>query len=191
MPNYRRARIPGGTFFFTVVTEKRARFLCDTSARVCLRKALRECRERWPFGIEALVLLPDHLHTIWSLPMHDCDFSRRWAFLKKEFTKLWLERGGIEQARSQSRERNRRRGVWQRRFWEHAIRDDGDLARHLDYIHYNPVKHGVATCPHAWSYSTFHRWVRVGVYAADWACQCQGESVQPIQFEDLDETAME
>jgi putative transposase len=190
VPMYRRAFVPGGTFFFTVVTEGRAEFLCEPLGRDCLRTAVRECRERWPFVIEAFVLLPDHLHTLWSLPPADADYSRRWAFLKKQFTKMWLDGGGAEQSRSESRQRNRRRGVWQRRFWEHVIRDDHDLRRHLDYIHYNPVKHARVSCPHFWPYSTFHRWVQREAYANDWGCVCGQEPIQ-LRFDDLGETAME
>jgi putative transposase len=176
MSDYRRAHIPGGTFFFTLVTENRAPILCGQLARTELRRAFRTCRERWPFAVDALVLLPDHMHTIWSFPPGDADFSRRLAFIKKEFTKRWLLAGGTEQPRTESRRRHGRRGVWQRRFWEHAIRDGDDLMRHVEYIHHNPVKHGLVTCPHAWPYSTFHRWVRTGAYPSDWACTCNGAS---------------
>ncbi|MBI1817301.1 MAG: transposase [Deltaproteobacteria bacterium] len=190
MPRYRRAVVPGGTFFFTLVTEHRAGFLCDQVSRRCLREALHGCQQRWPFHIEAFVLLPDHLHAIWSLPHGDSDFSKRWALVKKRFTQAWLAAGGVEQQQSASHQRDRRRGVWQRRFWEHAIRDDTDLARHFDYIHYNPVKHGLVRCPHAWPHSSFHRKVRLQVYRANWACACERPAT-PLRFDDLDETAME
>jgi putative transposase len=191
MPQYRRAFVPGGTFFFTVVTENRAPLLSDARARLCLRRAFTECRGRWPFAVDAFVLLPDHLHTIWTLPPGDSDFSRRWGFLKKEFSQMWIAGGGYEQARSASRVHQRRRGVLQRRFWEHAIRNEDDLKRHLDYIHYNPVKHGLVTCPHAWPHSTFHRFVREDMYAGGWCCQCESRMPTPPRFNDLDETAME
>src|SRR5262245_37553432 len=139
MPRYRRAWVPGGTFFFTVVTEGRARILCSETARALLRKVLRECRERWPFRIDAFVLLEDHLHTIWSVPPEDSDYARRWGWIKKEFSKGWLSTGGEQQKVSNSRLRRRRLGVLQRGYWEHAMRDENDFARHADYIHYNPV----------------------------------------------------
>jgi putative transposase len=113
------------------------------------------------------------------------------GYTKKEFTKAWLACGGLEQCVSASRRRHRRRSVLQRKYWEHAIRDRDDFGRHLDYIHYNPVKHGLATCPHAWPYSTFADWVRRGVYAANWQGVCDGQRPQPPCFDDLDETTME
>src|SRR5687768_13416942 len=137
MPNYRRTVRPGGTFFFTVVTYDRLAFLCNAKARAMLRTALRLCQTLRPFEIEAFVLLPDHLHTVWTLPVGDSDFSTRWGLIKKAFTQSWLASGGREGHVSVSREANQRRGVWQRRFWEHTIRDEDDLHRHLDYIHYN------------------------------------------------------
>ncbi|GAB4154179.1 MAG: hypothetical protein Tsb009_30730 [Planctomycetaceae bacterium] len=110
------------------------------------------------------------MHAIWSLPAGDADFSKRWAWLKKEFTRRYLEMGGTEQRTSESRKRNRRRGVWQRRFWEHAIEDEDDFEAHFDYIHYNPVKHEYVSRPVDWPYSSFHRWVKQGVYDSDWGC---------------------
>ena len=191
MPDYRRAYAPGGMFFFTVVTEGRARFLCQARARRCLKRAFAETRERWPFRIEAIVLLPDHLHTIWSLPEGNTDYSIRWAVLKKTFTNEWLADHGCEQAVSRSRKRNRRRGVWQRRFWEHMIRDPDDFERHCDYIHYNPVHHELAPCPHAWPHSSFERFVRQGHYSDNWGCACTGRVATPPNFAALQETAME
>ena len=191
MPEYRRAFAPGGTFFFTLVTEGRARLFRDPAARTLLRRAFLQTQQRWAFTIEAIVLLPEHLHTIWTLPPGDADFSRRWSFLKRRFTQGWLRQGGAEQPTSLSRQRNRRRGVWQRRFWEHTIRDETDFVRHCDYIHYNPVKHGCVACAHAWPYSSFHRFVRENLYEPDWCCVCRGQVSEPPAFDDLDETAME
>jgi putative transposase len=187
MPNYRRAYVPGGTFFFTVVTERRAKILCGTSARACLRRAFRNCRERWPFSVVTIVLLPDHLHAVWTLPKGDSDYPTRWGWIKKEFTKAWLAEGGLEQPISASRRHHRRRGVWQRHFWEHVLQDEADLERHCDYIHYNPVKHGLVACPSDWPYSSFHRWVRLGHYPPDWGCSSSG----PLKFDDLDSSAIE
>ena len=170
MPNYRRARIPGGCFFFTLVTDRRRPLFRRATARKLLGDALRRCRLRWPFELTAIVLLPEHLHTIWTLPPDDDGFARRWGWLKKEFTKAWLSVGGSEQAVSAGRQREGRRGVWQPRFWEHTIQDEEDFARHFDYIHFNPVKHGLASTPPEWPWSSFHRWVRQGVYPPNWAC---------------------
>jgi putative transposase len=162
MPDYRRWYAPGSTYFFTVVTYDRAPILCEPFARECLRASLRECRERWPFENIAFVLLPDHLHAIWSLASGDANFSRRWAWVKREFTRRWIQQ---HEAASLWQ---RRRSVWQPRFWEHLIRDEKDFANHLDYIHYNPVKHGHAGSPREWPYSSFHRFVKLGWYEPEW-----------------------
>ena len=124
MPNYRRAFRPGGTFFFTLVTHRRGRFLCDDLARALLRRSIDACRAVAPFEVDAFILLPDHLHAIWTLPEGDADFSSRGSRIKKRFTHEWVAAGGSEGAVTDSRRRNRRRGVWQRRFWEHVIRDE-------------------------------------------------------------------
>jgi putative transposase len=136
--------------------------------------------------LDAIVLLPDHLHAIWTLPPGDADFSIRWAAIKADFTRHWIAAGGNEQRRTGSRLHERRRGVWQRRFWEHHIRDEADFQHHLDYLHYNPVKHGLASCPHAWPYSTFDQWVAQRAYESQWMCACGGQSVKPAPFNDLE-----
>ena len=129
--------MPGGSFFFTVVTERRAVILGDDLARDCLRAAFRDCLQRWPFRVDALVMLRDHLHAIWTLPSDDADYSKRWGTIKKHFTQSWLAAGGGEQPCTDSCRRYRRRGIWQQRFWEHTLRDERDYTRHLDYLHYN------------------------------------------------------
>lgn len=169
MADYRRCYIPGGSFFFTVVTERRAPILGNDLARDLLRAAFRACRQRWPFRVDALVMLRDHLHAIWTLPPGDTDYSKRWGAIKKHFTQSWLALGGPEQPPTASRSRYRRRGIWQRRFWEHTLRDERDYGRHFDYLHYNPVKHGLVKSVKNWPYSTFHRYVKAGVYMNDWA----------------------
>ena len=191
MPEYRRAFQPGGTFFFTLVTETREPLLVEPTARHLLHAAFEQTRGRFPFTIDTIVLLPDHLHTIWTLPPDDADFSTRWSFLKRHFTKAWLSSGGRECGRTKSRQRNRRRGVWQRRFWEHLIRDETDFIRHCDYIHFNPVKHGLIACPHAWPHSSFHRFVGQGIYERDWACSCTRTTPPVLKFDDIEKTAME
>lgn len=187
MSDYRRAYIPGGSFFFTLVTEGRTPIFRDENARTMLGLALRDCLHRWPFELNALVLLDDHLHAIWTLPQGDTRYSARWGFIKKEFTKMWLAAAGCEQERSISRIKQRRHGVWQRRFWEHSLRDEHDYARHFDYVHYNPVKHGYVERVKDWPYSTFHRWVKQGVYPVDWGCG----NFDTAMFGDLDLTAVE
>lgn len=181
MPNYRRARVAGGTYFFTVKTEFNAPVFSEPWAVKLLGVVLRECRSRWPVTIDAIVVMPDHLHAIWTLPTGDPDYSTRWAWIKKEFTRRYLNAGGVEQSTSASRERNRRRGVWQRRFWEHTIVDEDDFERHFDYVHWNPVKHGYVSTPAEWPYSSLSRWVRQGVYPANWG---QG-GVAPVRVAEV------
>lgn len=182
MPSYRRAVVPGGTFFLTLVTEGREPIFADQRWRGLLGDCLREASHRRPFATEAIVLLPDHLHLLMTLPSGDADFSTRVASIKATFTRAYLDAGGVEQPRSESRMRKRRRGVWQRWFWEHTIRDEDDLHRHLDYIHYNPVKHGLARCPHAWDASSFGRHVGMSNYATDWCCACHGRTPMVPDF---------
>jgi putative transposase len=164
MTNYRRAKFCGGYYFFTVVTYRRRRFLVDDLSRTCLRNAWRSVCQNRPFEVVAFCLLPDHLHCVWRLPEGDNDFSQRWMAIKKGFTRRYLKAGGHEPGQSLSREKKRERGIWQRRFWEHQIRDQDDLHRHVDYIHYNPVKHGLARAVEDWPWSTYHRFVREGFY---------------------------
>jgi putative transposase len=187
MADYRRYFVAGGTYFFTIVTNGRAELFAQEVARRILGEKMRECQKEWPFEVNAIVLLPEHLHTIWTLPPGDAAYPRRWAWIKKEFTKEWLAQGGKEQPVSAARRERGDRGVWQPRYWEHTIDDEHDFERHFDYVHYNPVKHGRARSPKDWPYSSFHRWVDQGVYDAEWGSLDQGV----LKFEDLDETAME
>jgi putative transposase len=163
MPNYRRWRVPGGCYFFTVNLLNRRRTLLVDHIDV-LRDAFRRVQEAQPFHIDAAVILPDHLHCIWTLPEGDSDFSGRWGQIKKRFSRA-LPRG---ENRSLSRERRRERGIWQRRFWEQVIRDEEDFARHVDYIHFNPVKHGLCQTPAQWPHSSLRDWIRRGVLPSDW-----------------------
>jgi putative transposase len=185
MPEYRRAYVPGGCYFFTVVTAGRVRWLCSERARECLREAITRCRTKWPFAIAAIVLLPDHLHTIWSLPRGDSAYPRRWAAIKREFTVSWLAQGGPEVAVSAGARHQRRRGVFQHRYWEHVLRDERDFERHADYIHYNPVKHGLCQCPGDWPFSSFARYVQSGDYPPDWGCAARQK---PLEFTDIETT---
>jgi putative transposase len=150
MPNWKRAHVPGGTFFFSVVTDRRARFLTDIPARPLLGSIIRRCQLRWPFTIDVMVLLPDHLHAIWTLPPGDEEYSKRWEWIKKECTKHWLAAGGLEQRQTAGLICDRRRGVWQPKFWEHTLETVEQFERHFDYVHYNPVKHGLVKCPSDW-----------------------------------------
>lgn len=166
MPNYIRAR-EGSTYFFTVVTYRRQPILCLDESREALGEVLREVRELYPFEVKAWVLLPDHLHCIWELTEGDSDYSVRWALIKKGFTSRM--KGRLETPEpNRSRIRHREATVWQRRFWEHKVRDEKDFGVHCDYIHYNPVKHSLVDAPKDWEYSTFHRYVTAGIYPEDW-----------------------
>lgn len=168
MPNYLRLRSEAATYFFTLVTHKRCPFLIEPWARECLHFAWQETRTRYPFDLLAVCLLPDHLHTLWTLPEGDSDFPKRWRFLKARFTWRYLRGGAKEGSCSDSRLKKGERGVWQRRYWEHLIRDENDLSNHFDYIHYNPVKHGLVQIPEQWPWSTFHRYARLGWYDLQW-----------------------
>ncbi len=166
MPNYRRAR-NGNTYFFTVVTQRRQDILSSEKSRDALRDAISKTRVSYPFEINAWVLLPNHLHCIWTLPHGDTNYSVRWGLIKRRFStsaKNWLNRSPLTASQTKHREA----GIWQRRFWEHMIRDDRDYADHFDYIHYNPVKHGLVKSPKDWQYSTFHRAQANGVYPPNW-----------------------
>ena len=168
MPEYRRADIPGALYFFTVVTFKRRPILISTDARKHLRDSFERVKSKHPFSVEAIVLLPDHIHTIWLMPEDDADFARRWNEIKGTFSRKFdCGINGLHQ-QSASRLKRHERCVWQRRYWEHCIRDEKDFQRHLEYIHYNPVKHGHATAPKEWEWSSFHRYVRKGWYDIDW-----------------------
>ena len=168
MSRYRRDNTPGATWFFTVVTYKRQRILCDEPVRDALRTAIAQTRANWPFVIDAWVLLPDHFHCIWTLPAGDADFATRWNLVKRRTSGAlkdsYFSAGLMNVSKSSRRELT----FWQRRYWEHRIRDEQDFETHVDYIHYNPVKHGYATAPADWPYSTFHRFVANGIYPATW-----------------------
>jgi len=167
MPNYRRLHTPGATWLFTVNTCNRQPILAHPDAVGALRTALRNIRSLHPFKIDALVILPDHLHTLWTLPPGDADYALRWNIIKRQVAQS--VRHLASQTPSASRIKRREIGFWQRRYWEHQIRDNADFERHMDYIHYNPVKHGCVGCVADWPYSTFHRYVRLDTYPADWA----------------------
>ena len=153
MSNYRRSFVPGGTWFFTAnLSDRRSHLLIDHLN--ALRQAVQRVKRRNPFEIDAWVILPDHMHCIWTLPAGDSDYSGRWRELKKAFTKSV---SGVTHP------------VWQKRFWEHCIRDEKDYAAHCDYVYINPVKHGLVSKVSDWPFSSFHRDVRKGIYPADWA----------------------
>ena len=206
MPNYRRADIPGATYFFTLVSHRRRPILCDKAVRHALRQAITSVKTKHSFDIDAWVLLPDHLHCIWTLPENDHAYSVRWSMIKRLVTQAigtqyehdtdhgahgapyedLRQEGRVRHAHhehpqqihpehrvyhrhvSASRMRRREGLIWQRRFWEHRVRDQADLNRCIDYLHWNPVKHGHVSRVAEWPFSTFHRFVRQGAYPEDW-----------------------
>jgi putative transposase len=164
--NYRRVYIKGGTYFFTLVTYKRYPIFSTQRAIDFFDEAIRYTEKRMPFDIVASVILPDHLHHIWTMPIDSCDFSTRWRLIKSHFTRSWCQVGSV--SKSLSRIKKGEQDVWQRRFWEHLIRDEADLTRHIEYIHINPVKHNFVKSPIEWKYSSFNNYVREGIYSPNW-----------------------
>ncbi|WP_031432900.1 REP-associated tyrosine transposase [Methylomarinum vadi] len=165
MRTYIRSHAKGGVYFFTVNLAQRKQNDLLVRRVDDLRQAFRYTKQRHPLVIEAIAILPEHLHCIWRLPEGDDDYPMRWRLIKSHFSRS-IEKG---ERVSGSRLRNKERGLWQRRYWEHQIRDDRDFQRHFEYIHYNPVKHGLVTKVKEWPFSSFHRWVKLGIYSEDWA----------------------
>jgi putative transposase len=161
---YRRADVAGGTYFFTVNLAERKRTLLVEHVDM-LRAMIQKVKAMHPFRIDAMVILPDHLHALWTLPVGDRDYPTRWMLIKAGFSRQLPK----DERRSESRQAKGERGIWQRRYWEHLIRDERDYARHADYIHYNPVKHGYVQRVADWPYSTFHRELKRGTYPLGWA----------------------
>jgi putative transposase len=167
MRTYIRADAAGATYFFTLTLQDRgSRTLVDHVE--VLRAAVKHAKARHPFDIEAMVVLPEHLHALWRLPLDDSDFSTRWMLVKQTFTQLLVANRVLPEEAASPRGLKGERKLWQRRFWEHQIRDQEDFQRHVDYIHYNPVKHGWVTRAADWPYSSLHRFVREGALPADW-----------------------
>ena len=166
MSRYRRVKLDGGTFFFTLVLADRSDGLLIRHIDR-LRRAYKVVQERLPFETAAICILPDHLHALWLLPDGDANYASRWSLFKSSFSR------GLPAAntRSVSKRKKREKGIWQRRYWEHAIRNDADFERHVDYIHYNPVKHGLVTRVADWPHSSFHRYVEQGILPADKAAR--------------------
>ena len=164
MVNYRRVVVDGATYFFTVNCAERHGNCILTDNIEWLRQSFRKVKDSHPFHIEAIVILPDHLHCIWTLPPGDADYKTRWALIKAGFSRA-IPPG---ERRSASRVKRGERGIWQRRYWEHLLRDELDFERHVDYIHWNPVKHGRVERVRDWPYSSFHTHVCRGVYSVDW-----------------------
>ena len=169
MSRYRRANTKNATYFFTVVTYRRQAFLCDEPVRNALRNAITKVEAQYPFEIDAWVLLPDHMHTIWTLPENDANYSLRWQLIKRYVTRECGATLNRPEWLSASKIKHQEATLWQRRFWEHQIRDDNDYQTHMDYCHFNPVKHGLVKRVQDWPYSSFHKQVGLGNYRIDWA----------------------
>jgi putative transposase len=163
MVRYWRNLLAGGTFFLTATLADRSSSAL-TDCITSLRSAFRLTRRQHPFTLDAIVVLPDHMHVIMTLPSNDFGFPIRMSLIKRRFTTA-IAKTGVAVARYQNREP----ALWQRRFWEHTVRDEADFSRHVDYIHFNPVKHGLVTRVRDWPYSSFHRFVRLGILPEDWA----------------------
>lgn len=176
MRTYTRLYTPGARYFFTLTLTNRG----DNDLLIrhikALRQAVAATRRDHPFAIDAMVVLPDHLHALWQLPEDDADFSTRWRLIKARFARAVPR----QEHTSPSRRRRGERAIWQRRFWEHRIRDERDWRHHVDYIHYNPVKHGLVGRALDWPYSSFHRYVRAGCYEPDWGA---AEAVRAMELE--------
>ncbi len=168
MSSYRRALVPGGTFFFTLVSWRRRTLLCNPDIRASLRAAFTSVRATHPVVVEAMVLLPDHLHCVWTLPEGDADYAMRWAMIKRLVTRDCGKRYPASVSISASRAARHEGVIWQWRYWEHQVRDRPDLIRCLDYLHWNSVRHGYVGAVADWPWSSFHRYVRQGRYPPGW-----------------------
>jgi putative transposase len=178
MPDYRRSRVQGGTYFFTLALNDRRSDLLVREVAL-LRAAVTRVRALHPFRIEAWVVLPEHIHAMWTLPAGDADYSLRWGLIKRGFS----ARVAVGAGRSASMVAKGERGIWQRRFWEHTVLDEADFARHVDYVHFNPVKHGLVERASAWPFSSFRRAMARGNYPDDWGCgeAIDGEFGEPTE----------
>ena len=175
MMQYRRAFIPGGTYFFTVVTYERQKIFISQETVNLLHESFRHVLRTRKFQIVASVILPDHFHMIWTLPENDSDFPTRWRLIKTYFSVHYHP--SVILSQSASRDKKQELPVWQRRYWEHFIRDETDLKNHVDYIHYNPVKHGFCENPIEWPYSSFKKFMDEGFYPPDWTFQASSNQI--------------
>lgn len=180
MPCYRRTDASGGAFFFTVVSFHRRPLFDQPVSRQLLHEAVRKVRYCYPFIVDAWVLLPEHMHCIWTLPKGNADYSLRWNLIKSSFSKRAKHLYHVEAWMNDSKLKHRESTIWQRRFWEHHIRSDDEYEAYMDYIHYNPVKHGLVRCVRDWPHSTFHRYVKLGIYPDFWGVGIERMSDLPF-----------
>ena len=176
---YRRSLEKGGVYFFTLVTNQRQPILTIENNVQRLRNAFKYEKQKRPFNMEAIVILPDHIHCLWRLPEDDCEYSKRWSAIKRYFS-IGCE--SVTAELTKSRKNKREKAVWQRRFWEHTIKNEADWQRHIDYIHYNPVKHGLVSKVKDWPYSSFRKFVMKGYYSEDWG-SLEPENIAGLNFE--------
>lgn len=168
MPKYIRSYTEGATYFFTLVSYNRRKIFCEEDFLTAFKNSIRQIQQQHPFDIIAWVQLPDHLHCIWKMPTSDANYSMRWSQIKRLTTQACPQYHLSKKELDYSKFKRNERGIWQRRFFEHQIKDEADFIKHMDYLHYNPVKHGLVEIVSAWSYSSFHRYVKAGNYSADW-----------------------
>jgi len=168
MSQYIRSYTTGAHYFFTLVSHNRRRILCEDDFLQAFRNSIKKVQQQYPFEIVAWVQLPDHLHCIWKMPKNDADYSMRWSQIKRLTTQACPQYHLPIDELSHSKVKRKERGVWQRRFFEHQIRDEADFIKHTDYLHYNPVKHGLVERVLDWPYSSFHRYVEEGAYLVSW-----------------------
>ncbi|HED32800.1 MAG TPA: transposase [Gammaproteobacteria bacterium] len=173
---YRRSDITGATYFFTVNLENRKNTLLVDEFHL-LRDVINKVKKRYPFRLDAMVVLPEHLHALLTLPPGDNDFAGRWTLIKSGFSRQLPKQEPVNKSRKCKGER----GIWQRRYWEHLIRDDNDFEHHVNYIHYNPVKHGYVKQPVDWKYSTIHQFIEKGLLDKNWSC-CPDEKTNFGEF---------
>ncbi len=168
MPEYRRSWVQGGTFFFTLVTYNRNPIFSSNTNFQLFLKTWNDVQSLHPFESIAACVLPDHIHAIWKLPEDDADYPMRWKEIKRLFTQEYNRNNQKGMVRSQSQQIQGEATIWHRRYWEHTIRDQDDLNAHIDYVHINPLKHGLVNMVKEWPWSSFHRYVRMGIYPSDW-----------------------
>ena len=181
MSNYRRSNSKGGTYFFTVVSFKRRPIFTDDAMIHAMRDAVHLVKQQLPFIVDAWVTLPDHIHTMWTLPPNDGDYGKRWGLIKRQVSRACEAYWAPIDMLSLSNIKRDEKGIFQRRFWAHDIMDDEDFSKHMDYIHFNPVGHGLVKRAVDWKYSTFHKYCKSGLYTIDWSSEFKdgdfGESI--------------
>lgn len=175
--NYRRVFMPGASYFFTLTLQNRQSDLLVNNIQK-LRYAFRQVIKSYPFIIDGIVILPEHMHMIITLPNGDTNYSQRISFIKSAFTRQLQ----LLECINSSRKGKRERGIWQRRFWEHLIRNEHDFNKHLDYIHFNPVKHGYVKTAFQWPHSSIHRYIKEGVLPKNWACGDEAKHNHGLNF---------